>query len=181
MVPQHRLLPEEMTVFDYTMLGRMPHTGYFGIEGPGDVAATRSALERLDASDLAGRRLGTLSGGERQRVVLARALAQDAGVLLLDEPTTALDIGHAQQVLDLIDQLRRERGMAVVSAIHDLTLAAQYAEQLLLLDAGAVVGLGSPSEVLTEEAIASFSGARVQLLRSPDGAPVVVPRRAVTR
>ncbi|HEX5630333.1 MAG TPA: ABC transporter ATP-binding protein, partial [Acidimicrobiia bacterium] len=176
-VPQHRMLPEDMTVFDYAMLGRIPHTGYFGIEGPGDIAATRAALDRLDATDLAGRRLGTLSGGERQRVVLARALTQDAGVLLLDEPTTSLDIGHAQQVLDLIDQLRRERGMAVVSAIHDLTFAAQYADELLLLDAGSVVTLGRPQEVLTEAAISRFSGARVQLLRSPDGAPVVVPRR----
>jgi iron complex transport system ATP-binding protein len=164
-------------VFDYAMLGRMPHTGYFGIEGASDVAATRAALDRLDATDLERRGLGTLSGGERQRVVLARALAQEAGVLLLDEPTTALDIGHAQQVLDLIDQLRRERGMAVVSAIHDLTFAAQYADELLLLDAGIVVTLGRPEEVLTEAAISRFSGARVQLLRAPDGAPVIVPRR----
>lgn len=176
-VPQHRVLPEDMTVFDYAMLGRLPHTGYFGIEGPDDLAATAAALERLDAADLATRRLGTLSGGERQRIVLARALNQDAGVLLLDEPTTALDIGHAQQVLDLIDQLRGERGMAVVSAIHDLTFAAQYSDELLLLDSGRVAALGPPASVLTEDAIARFSGARVQLLQSADGTPVIVPRR----
>ena len=176
-VPQHRIFPEDMTVLDYAMLGRFPHTGYFGVEGLGDVAATRAALQRLDASTLEGRRLGTLSGGERQRVVLARALAQDAGVVLLDEPTTALDIGHAQQVLDLIDQLRLERHIAVVSAIHDLTFAAQYAGELLLLDGGSVVAHGPAESVLTEEAISRFSGARVQLISGSDGKPVVVPRR----
>jgi iron complex transport system ATP-binding protein len=137
-------------------------------------------LQRLDATSLEGRRLGTLSGGERQRVVLARALAQDAGVVLLDEPTTALDIGHAQQVLDLIDQLRLERHIAVVSAIHDLTFAAQYADELLLLDRGAVVAHGPAEAVLTEAAIGRFSGARVQLITGPDGKPAVVPRRAVS-
>ena len=176
-VPQHRVLPEDMTVFDYTLLGRIPHTGYFGVEGPSDVAAARRALDRLDASDLERRRLGTLSGGESQRVVLARALAQEAGVLLLDEPTTSLDIGHAQRVLDLVDEVRLERGMAVISAIHDLTFAAQYADRLLLLDAGSVVAHGTADEVLTEEAIAHFSGARVHLLRGPGGEPVIVPRR----
>ena len=176
-VPQHRVLPDDMTVLDYTILGRLPHTGYFGIEGAEDIKAARAALRRLDATDLEDRRLGTLSGGERQRVVLARALAQDAGVLLLDEPTTALDIGHAQQVLDLIDQLRQERGISVVSAIHDLTFASQYAGSLLLLDGGAVVAHGAPKAVLTEAAITRFSGARVQLISGADGSPVVVPRR----
>jgi len=176
-VPQHRVLPEDMTVFDYTLLGRIPHTGYFGVEGPADLAAARRALVRLDATELEGRRLGTLSGGERQRVVLARALAQEAGVLLLDEPTTSLDIGHAQQVLDLVDDLRAERGIAVIAAIHDLTFAAQYADRVLLLDAGVAIAQGTPQEVLTEAAIARFSGARVHLLRGPGGEPVIVPRR----
>ena len=176
-VPQHRVLPEDMTVFDYTLLGRIPHTGYFGIEGPEDLAAARRALVRLDAADLERRRLGTLSGGERQRVVLARALAQEAGVLLLDEPTTSLDIGHTQQVLDLVDELRSERGIAVIAAIHDLTFAAQYADRVVLLDAGAAIAQGTPHEVLTEAAIARFSGARVHLLRGPGGEPVIVPRR----
>jgi len=177
MVPQHRVLPDDMSVLDYTLLGRIPYAGYFGIEGPSDVVAARRALARLDAADLERRPLGTLSGGERQRVVLARALTQEAGVLLLDEPTTSLDIGHAQQVLDLVDELRVERGMAVVAAIHDLTFAAQYAGRLLLLDAGTVVAQGLPAAVLTESAIARFSGARVHLMHGPEGEPVVVPRR----
>lgn len=177
LVPQYRVLPEDMTVFDYAVLGRIPHTGYFGVEGPDDLAAAHRALVRLDADELASRRLGTLSGGERQRVVLARALAQEAGVLLLDEPTTSLDIGHTQQVLDLVDELRAERGIAVVAAIHDLTFAAQYADRVLLLDGGEAIALGTPGEVLTAEAITRFSGARVHLLRGPAGEPVIVPRR----
>ncbi len=177
MVPQHRVLPENMTVLDYALLGRIPHTGYFGVEGPNDLAAVRRALDRLGTADLESRPLGTLSGGELQRVVLARALSQDAGVLLLDEPTTSLDIGHAQQVLDLVDQLRRERGMAVVAAIHDLTLAAQYADRLVLLDQGVVVAQGPPRDVLTPSAVAHFSGARVHLMQGPGGETVIVPRR----
>ena len=176
-VPQHRVLPDDMSVLDYTLLGRIPHAGYFGVEAMDDLAAARRALSRLDAGELEDRRLGTLSGGETQRVVLARALAQEAGVLLLDEPTTALDIGHAQQVLDLVDRLRWERNMAIVAAIHDLTFAAQYADDLLLLDGGTVVAQGAPASVLTEEAIARFSGARVHLMRGPAGEPVIVPRR----
>jgi iron complex transport system ATP-binding protein len=110
-------------------------------------------------------------------VVLARALAQEPEVLLLDEPTASLDIGHQQQVLDLVEGLRRERGIAVVAALHDLTLAAQYADRLVLLDEGRVVAEGAAAAVLTPEALARFSGARVSLLRGPDGEMVVAPRR----
>jgi iron complex transport system ATP-binding protein len=134
-------------------------------------------MARLDASDLGGRRLGELSGGEHQRVVLARALAQQSAVLLLDEPTAALDVGHGQQVLDLVDELRRERGMSVIAAVHDLTLAAQYADRLALMDGGRIIAEGSPRAVLTEEAISRFSGARVSIVTGPGGEVVVVPRR----
>ena len=153
-----------MTVLDYAILGRLPHTGYFGIEGAADIAAARAALRRLDASDLERRRLGTLSGGERQRVVLARALAQDAGVLLLDEPTTALDIGHQQQVLELVDELRREEGLTVVAAMHELTLASQYGDRIVLVNAGRIVAEGAPAEVLTAERLEALYGARVRIV-----------------
>ncbi|MFH1331319.1 MAG: ABC transporter ATP-binding protein [Actinomycetota bacterium] len=176
-VAQHPVLPAAMTAAEYVLLGRTPHLGYLAAEGPADVAAALAALERLDAGALASRPLGSLSGGERQRVVLARALAQDPEVLLLDEPTASLDIGHQQQVLDLVEGLRRERGIAVVTALHDLTLAAQYADRLVLLDGGRVVADGEAAAVLTLETLARFSGARVALLRGPDDEIVVAPRR----
>jgi len=176
-VAQHPVLPAAMTAAEYVLLGRTPHLGYLAAEGAGDVATALAALDRLDAGGLASRPLGSLSGGERQRVVLARALAQEPEVLLLDEPTASLDIGHQQQVLDLVDDLRRERGLAVVAALHDLTLAAQYAGRLVLLDGGRLVAEGEAAAVLTPDALARFSGARVALLRGPGGEMVVAPRR----
>jgi len=177
LVPQQPILPEGMTVLDYVLLGRTPHLGYLAVETEADVKVSREALARLDATDLESRRLGELSGGERQRVVLSRALAQQSSVLLLDEPTAALDVGHGQQVLDLVDELRRERGISVVAAVHDLTLAAQYADRLALMDGGRIVVEGTPTEVLTEESIQRFSGARVSVVTGPGGEVVVVPRR----
>ena len=118
-----------------------------------------------------------LSGGERQRVVLARALAQEAQVLLLDEPTTALDIGHQQQVLELVDRLRKDRGIAVVGAMHDLTLAGQFADRLMLLVDGAVVAAGKPADVLVPPVLTECYRARVAVIAGPDGGPVVVPLR----
>ncbi|HSM01950.1 MAG TPA: ABC transporter ATP-binding protein [Acidimicrobiia bacterium] len=177
LVPQQPTLPDGMTVLDYVLLGRTPHLGYLAVETDADIDVSRDALARLDAADLEARRLGELSGGERQRVVLARALAQESSVLLLDEPTAALDVGHGQQVLDLVDELRRERGISVVAAVHDLTLAAQYADRLALMDGGHIVAEGSPQAVLTEESIRRFSGARVSIVTGPGGEVVVVPRR----
>jgi len=176
-VPQRPTLPDGMTVLDYVLLGRTPHLRYLAVETAEDVDLAMGALDRLDAATLVDRRLEHLSGGERQRVVLARALAQEADLLVLDEPTTSLDVGHAQHVLDLVDDLRKERGMAVLSAIHDLTLAAQYADRLVLLDRGRVVAEGIPGVVLTEDLLERFSEARVSIVRGPGGEVVVVPRR----
>src|SRR5512132_3581798 len=126
-VPQSPFLPAGMTVQEYVLLGRTPYVSYLGREGRRDQAAAAAATARLDLGDLARRELGTLSGGERQRAVLARALAQEAPLLLLDEPTSALDAGRQQEVLELIDALRLDAGLTVVAAMHDLTLAGQYA------------------------------------------------------
>jgi iron complex transport system ATP-binding protein len=177
-VPQQPVIPNGMRVLDYALLGRTPYLPFWAGEGAADVRRVQGVLQRLDIDKFAGRTLGRLSGGELQRVVLARALAQDAGVLLLDEPTTALDIGHQQQVLELVDGLRRERGLAVVSAIHDLTLAAQYADRLVLLDNGEVAATGSAEEVLTAPALSARYGAPVTILRDPSGGLVVAPRRS---
>src|SRR5262249_32961539 len=125
--PQSPVLPPDMTVFDYTLLGRSPYIPHLGRESRHDRDIAGEVLERLDLRGLAGRPVGHLSGGERQRVVLARALAQQTPVLLLDEPTTALDLGHQQQVMELVDRLRLADGLTVVTTLHDLSLAGQYA------------------------------------------------------
>src|SRR5699024_11911686 len=129
--PQAPALPAGLTATDYVLLGRTPHISSLTREGPHDRAIVDEALGRLHLRELAGRALHTLSGGERQRTVLARVLAQHTRLLLLDEPTTGLDIGHAQALLELVDRLRTEDGTTVVSTLHDLTFAAQYADQLL--------------------------------------------------
>ena len=141
-VPQNPLLPYDMTAFEYVLLGRAPFVGYFGTESRHDRAMARDVLGRLDVSEFADRRLGELSGGEQQRLVIARALATEAPILLLDEPTSALDIGHQQQALELVARLRRDHGLTVVSAMHDLTLAGMYADHLALMHDGSVVAYG---------------------------------------
>ncbi len=172
-VPQVPAMPPGMTVREYVLLGRTPYVSYMGREGRRDVAAAAQALDRLDLGELADRELGTLSGGERQRAVLARALAQEAPLLLLDEPTTALDAGRQQEALELIDALRLDAGLTVLAAMHDLTLAGQYASRLLLLSKGRIVAHGGPSEVLTEPLIGEHYGARVRIVEGG----VVVPVR----
>jgi len=177
LVPQVPLIPGGMTVRAYVLLGRTPHLGYFGTERRKDHQAVDAALEQLDLVSFAQRRLDTLSGGERQRATLARALAQDAPLLLLDEPTTALDLGRQQQVLELVDELRAKRGLTVVSTMHDLTLAGQYADRLLLVDGGRLVAAGSPDDVLTRTLITEHYGAEVAVIDAPGSGFVVVPVR----
>jgi iron complex transport system ATP-binding protein len=167
-VPQSPETPHELTVAEYVLLGRTPHIGYFAAEGSADRRAAASALDRLELSPFAERPLGSLSGGELQRVVLARALAQEAPILLLDEPTTALDLGRQQQALELIDSLRTD-GLTVVSTMHDLTLAGQYAARLLLLDRGVVVSEGTPEEVLSVANLSAHYDARVRVVQDEDG------------
>jgi len=176
-VPQHPELPADMEVADYVLLGRTPHVGYFGGEKPSDRRVCSELIERLGLTATATRRLSTLSGGELQRLVLARALAQEAPVLLLDEPTSALDLGRRIEALELVDELRFERGLTVVSAMHDLTLAGQFADRLLLLTEGRVAASGAPHEVLEASSLAKHFGADVQVLLTPDGQLAVVPGR----
>jgi iron complex transport system ATP-binding protein len=180
-VPQQPELPAGMPVLDYTLLGRTPHIGYFGVESEGDRQLCLDLLEQLHLADLAGRHLSTLSGGELQRVVLARALAQEAPVLLLDEPTSALDLGRRVDALELVDELRRTRGLTVLSAMHDLTLAAQFADRLVLVSAGGVVAAGVPADVLDEQLLSTCFGARVRVLTDDDGGLLVVPQRTRVR
>ena len=179
MVPQEPVTPSWLTVSEYVLLGRTPHLGPLARESAADRAAATRVLERLDLLDHGDRTLGTLSGGERQRVVVARALAQEAGIVLLDEPTAALDIGHQQQALELLDTLRAESSLTLVAAMHDLTLAAQYAERMVLLDEGHLVADGAPADVLTEESLARHYAARARIVRLDDRLAVVPTRLGV--
>jgi len=176
-MPQRPVLPETMGVAEYVILGRTPHLGFLGAESRHDIEIVTDALARLGLTSLARRSLGTLSGGEAQRVVLARALAQEAPVLLLDEPTANLDMGHAVEVLELLDTLRAKEGLTVVTAEHDLTLAGRYADRLVLMSDGSVVADGSPRVVLTESVLAAHYGADVKVLQDEQG-PIVIPRRS---
>ncbi|MGH9247651.1 MAG: ABC transporter ATP-binding protein [Acidimicrobiales bacterium] len=176
-VPQRPVLPDGMAVTDYVLLGRTPYIAYLGSESRHDLTVVAGVLDRLELADLADRPLQSLSGGEAQRAVLARALAQDAPVLLLDEPTATLDVGHQQQVLELIDELRRERDLTVVTALHDLTLAGQFADRLVLMAGGRVVADGPAPRVLTERTIRDHYGALVRILHDPDGGVFVIPTR----
>ena len=178
LVPQEPRTPPWLTVAEYVLMGRTPYLRPLASEGEADRDAAARALTRLDLDELAERALGTLSGGERQRVVVARALAQEASIVLLDEPTASLDIGHQQQALDLLDALRATEGLTLVAAMHDLTLAAQYADRVLLLDQGRVVADGAPADVLTEEALAEHYGARVRVVTLDDGVAVLPARGA---
>ena len=178
-VPQSPSMPEDMTAAEYVLLGRNPYVGYFGNESKHDRMMVARVIERLDLEEFAERQLGTLSGGERQRLVIARALAQEAPIMLLDEPTSALDIGHQQQALELVDSLRREHGFTVVSAMHDLTLAGLYSDRLALLHQGHCVATGPADQVLKAETLSEFYGVSVIVHYEPDGTVVVVPRRTV--
>lgn len=180
LVPQTPVIPDGITVADYVLLGRAPHIRAMAVEGRKDLQSVHQALVQLDLMDMVDRVVSTLSGGERQRVLLARALAQEAPILLLDEPTTALDVGHQQQVLELIETLRQERDLAVISTMHDLTLAGQYADRLMLLDQGRMVAHGTAQQVLTEPNVTRFYGARVRIVLDDDGRPAVLPVRGAT-
>jgi iron complex transport system ATP-binding protein len=176
MVAQNPVVPDAITVAEYALLGRTPHLGRFSMEGRHDVEIVAETLAALGIEELAARHVHTLSGGERQRVLIARALVQDAPLLLLDEPTTALDVGHQQDVLELVDDLRRERGISVLTTLHDLTLAGRYADRLQLLVDGRTEAEGAAADVLTDDHLSRFYGARVRVLHLDDGL-VVVPGR----
>jgi len=148
-VPQNPALPENFTVAEIVLLGRTPYLGWLRKESSGDLALAWWAMQRTGTAVLYDRRLGELSGGERQRVTIARVLAQEPQVILLDEPTANLDINHQQEILNLIKGLCREKNLAVLIALHDLNLASQYCDRLILLKEGRIYADGRPQEVIT--------------------------------
>jgi iron complex transport system ATP-binding protein len=176
-VPQSPIFPIGMSTYEYVLLGRTPHLGPFANPGPEDREIVEELMKRLDLDAFQHRTLTSLSGGERQRAVIARALAQHAPVLVLDEPTSALDVGHQQQVLELVDTLREEHGLVVISAMHDLSLAGQYAHKLVLLNAGSVLTHGSPRSVLETESLRKIYDAHLHSVDLPSGHVAVLPMR----
>lgn len=168
-VPQ--LITEELpfTVREVVLMGRTPHMGLLGLEGPEDVAQAQAAMAFTGVDHLAHRKMDALSGGERQRVFIARAICQEPEIILLDEPTAALDLAHQARLMDLMERLKRERGVTVVMVSHDVNLAAMYADRLLLLKDGRIKALGPPGEVLTYERIEETYGCRVLVDESPLG------------
>ena len=175
-VPQISVIPPRMTVNNYVLLGRTPYLGRGFQPAQNDVSFARKVLSDLDLLDIAHRYVTDLSGGERQRVIVARALTQDPKVLLLDEPTTALDIGHQQEVLELVDQQRTNFGITIVSALHDLNLAAQYSTMVALMVEGRIVRFGPPMEVIHGPALEEIYGAKVQVVREGSSL-IVIPTR----
>lgn len=172
-VPQLSTPPFEFTVREIVAMGRTPHLSRLQGERAEDREAIERALALTDTGVLADRPVTELSGGEFQRVVIARALAQEAPVMLLDEPAAHLDLGHQAAIFDLLVRLNREEGRSILCVSHDLNLAAQYCDRLIVLAGGATVAEGPPEDVLTEERIADLYGARVQVDVGPHGRPRV--------
>jgi iron complex transport system ATP-binding protein len=173
-VPQSPVVPEGMSVSDYVLLGRVAHRSLLRAESPHDRSVVSEVLARLELDALAARSVHTLSGGERQRAVIARALVQEAPLLVLDEPTTGLDLRHQLDVLEVVAEERRSRRISVVTTLHDLTLAGRFADRLCLLDAGRIVASGPVASVLTEQLLSAHYGVDVTVL-DVHGSPVVVP------
>ncbi len=157
-VPQHPVIPPGLPVFDYVLLGRTPHQGLRYGASAEDRRRTHAVMQRLELDTFAVRPLDSLSGGERQRAVLARALTQDTPILILDEPTTFLDVGHQYDVLELVAELRADRQVTVITTMHDLSLAGQFADVVAILHGGRVMASGSPADTLTAERIATAWG-----------------------
>ncbi|HEX78886.1 MAG TPA: ABC transporter ATP-binding protein [Dehalococcoidia bacterium] len=175
-VPQIPLLPSTFTAFDIVLMGRNPHLGLLQHEGKKDVAIAWEAMRKTATRPLAQRRIGELSGGEIQSVVIARVLAQQTEAVLLDEPTANLDIGRQIEVLDLIKELCQGNGFTVVIALHDLNLAAQYCDHLILIDKGSIHCQGKPDKVITTDNIANVYGSGSYIYEHPlSGLPVVLP------
>jgi len=174
-VPQMPLLPSAFTAFEIVLMGRNPHLGLFQYEGPRELAIAWRAMERTATQALAERRIGELSGGEIQRLVIARVLAQETKVILLDEPTGNLDIGHQVEILDLIKNLCLENSLTVLAALHDLNLASQYCDRLIMINNGRIHTEGIPREVINAKNVEEVYGVEGCVYAHPvNGLPTVL-------
>jgi iron complex transport system ATP-binding protein len=178
-VGQESAIAFPFTVLEAVLMGRAPHLGRFGFESPRDLAIARGALEQLGLLPLASRYVQELSGGERKRVVLARALAQEPKIALLDEPTAFLDMKHIEEIFGILRTLCATRRMAVIATLHDLNAAALYADRVLLLRDGVAVACGPPEQVLTADNLRAVYDTEVYVGRNPvSGALIVLPAGA---
>ena len=166
-VPQYTSLPNAFTSFEVVLMGRTPHLGFLRYEGHNDINITTKAMEMTDTWHLAGRRVGELSGGEKQRVTIARALTQQPEVILLDEPTSHLDINYQIETLELMSNLCRQEGLAVLAALHDLNLAAQYCDRIIMLKDGSIYAEGNAPDVVTPDNVRQVYGADVHISPHP--------------
>lgn len=179
-LPQSPLAPEGLTVADLAARGRQPHQPWYRQWSPGDERIVDDALRLTQLTDLADRPLEELSGGQRQRAWLAMVLAQQTPVVLLDEPTTHLDLAHAVEVLELVHQLAATQGKTVLVVLHDLGLAARYSDWLVVMKQGRIVTQGSPADVLEDRLLAEVFGLAAHVFPDPvDGLPTVVPARTL--
>ncbi|MQA79732.1 MAG: ATP-binding cassette domain-containing protein [Streptosporangiales bacterium] len=175
-LPQHPVAPESVTVTDLVGQGRHPYRGWLRRWSPADDAAVADAMRATDTLALADRLVDQLSGGQRQRAWIAMALAQHTGILLLDEPTTYLDVTHQIEILDLLTDLNRASGATIVMVLHDLNLACRYADHLLVMKDGGIVSTGRPADVITERLVAEVFALDSQVITDPvSGGPLVVP------
>ncbi|ADB29722.1 ABC transporter related protein [Kribbella flavida DSM 17836] len=177
LLPQQPVAPDGITVADLVGRGRHPHQRWFRQWSVEDERVVTEALAATGTADLANRSLDQLSGGQRQRVWIALALAQDADTMLLDEPTTFLDLAHQLEILDLVHDLNRDHGKTVVLVLHDLNLACRYADHLIALKHGAVVATGTPEQVITADVVEKVFGLPCAVIPDPlTGTPLVLPR-----
>ncbi len=177
LLPQTSTAPEGITVADLVARGRFPHQKVLRQWSPADDTAVAEAMGCTGVSDLSARLVDELSGGQRQRVWVAMVLAQQTPLLLLDEPTTYLDITHQVELLDLFAMLNREQNRTVVAVLHDLNHACRYADRIIAMKDGRIVAQGTPGEVITEDLVASVYGLACQIIEDPQtGTPLVVPR-----
>ncbi|MGM7643709.1 MULTISPECIES: ATP-binding cassette domain-containing protein [unclassified Nocardia] len=176
MLPQTPVAPEGLTVADLVARGRHPHQSWLRQWSADDETEVAAALAQTGIADLADRTLDELSGGQRQRAWISMALAQGTDILLLDEPTTYLDLAHSLEVLDLVDRLHAEFGRTVVMVLHDLNLAIRYSDELVVMAAGRIVAQGKPADIITAELLAEVFGLDAKVLTDPvSGRPMVVP------
>lgn len=177
-VSQNTNIDFDFNVMDYVLMGRHPYLGLFRSEGKNDLSYARRAMEITNTWHLREKNINEISGGERQRVIVARALTQDAPIILLDEPISQLDIHHQIELMDTLQSMVEICGATIVTVLHDLNMASQYSDYIVLLNNGTVVRYGKPEDVLCKEVISGVYNLRVQVVQNPEtGRPLIIPAK----